>query len=136
MIVGFIYYPARRVGLIIGSLYCVCMLAIVISAVIASADAPHIASMLDTVGIIDLIAKIVMTAGIPFVFCRSSNTRKEGVKSEATEFWSDLMACNRIYRLHIIIKQPCISLCCAKVRLCHIESLGGVFSSLQGTEEI
>ena len=51
MIVGFIYYPARRAGLIIGSLYCVCMLAIVISAVIASADAPILIVLLNFVGI-------------------------------------------------------------------------------------
>ena len=79
MIAEFIYYPAWRAGLIIGSLYCVCMLAIVVSAIIASADAPHIASILDTVGIIDLIAKIVMIAGIPFVFCRSSNIRRSEI---------------------------------------------------------
>ena len=107
MFAGFVCYPAWRAGLAISSLYCACMVAVSISAVTASADAPRIAAVLDAFDVADLTAKIATVAGIPFVFCRSSNARK-GVKPEAAVFWSGLMACNRTCRLHTIVKQPCI----------------------------
>ena len=76
MFAGFVCYPAWRAGLAISSLYCACMVAVSISAVTASADAPRIAAVLDAFDVADLTAKIATVCLLPQLKCKKrSETR-------------------------------------------------------------